>query len=445
MNIVIAGAGAVGTHLARLLIKEDQDLIIIDPDIEKVRALENLNLSARVGSPTSIKDLRDAEIKHADLFVAVTPYETENILACSLASHLGAAKTIARIDNAEYLREEYRDYFKRFGIDEMIYPEMVAAEEIEMALKKTWVRQWAELGENGSLLLIAVKVRADAVKLNNVKMKDLKEANELFHIALIKRRDRVIIPKGDDRVLPNDLVYFTTTPDNVDFIRRITNKGEVEIKNIMMMGGSHIARRTIEHLPKNFQLKVFETDDEKIAQLAATLKGIKIFSGDGRDVDLLKEEGIYDTDAFVALTDSSEANILACLTAKEMGVTKTIAEVENLAYISMAENLNIGTVINKKQIAASRIYQMLLSRDVSNVKFLTLVNAEVAELIAKPNSRITQGMIKDLKLPSDMTIGGYTRKGEGHLVNGNTQIEEFDHVYVFCLDTAISKLEKLFG
>ena len=170
-----------------------------------------------------------------------------------------------------------------------------------------------------------------------------------------------------------------------------------------------------------------------------------IIQGDGRDIDLLKEEGIMDTDAFIALTDSSETNILACLTAKGFGVPKTVAEVENISFITVAEGLNIGSVINKKLIAASRIYQLLLDEDDSNVKCLSLADAEVAELIAKEGSKITKAQVKDLSLPKDLTIGGLIREGKGLIVNGNTHIQPNDHVVVFCLDTAIRKIEKLFN
>ena len=443
MRIIIAGAGAVGTHLAKLLSKEEQDIILMDTDEEKLEELASYNLMTITGSPTSIKDLKEAGVKNADLFIAVTPYESQNINACMLAANLGAAKTLARIDTYEYLQEENKEFFKKLGVDELIYPEMLAAQEIVTALKKTWVRQWFELC-GGALILIAVKIRDNALIVNH-RLSELAGGNDFYHIAAIKRKDNIIIPKGTDKILSGDLVYFTTTKDHISDIRILAGKEEVEIRKIMIMGGSRIAIRTADYVPDSMHVKIIETDREKSLKLVERIENADIILGDGRDPELLKEEGITEVDAFIALTDSSETNILACLTAKGFGVSKTVAEVENLSYISMAEGLNIGSVINKKLIAASRIYQLLLAADVSNVKCLTLANAEVAELIAKPGSRITQLPVKELSLPKDLTIGGLIRNGVGLMVNGNTQIMPYDHVLVFCLDTAIRKIEKLFN
>ncbi len=443
MRIIIAGAGAVGTHLAKLLSKEDQDIILMDTDTERLETLSNFNLMTINGSPTSIKDLKEAGVNKTDLFIAVTPSESQNITACTLAANLGAIKTLARIDNYEYLMPDNKEFFKKLGVDELIYPEMLAAQEIVTALKKTWVRQWFELC-GGALILVGVKIRDNALIVNH-RLSELAGGNEFYHIASIKRKDQVIIPKGNDKILADDLVYFMTTQEHIDEIRILAGKEEVEIKNVMIMGGSRIAIRATNYLPGDIDIKIIEIDKNQGHKLSEKISRGSIIEGDARDNELLREEGIQDMDAFIALTDSSETNILACMNAKSFGVSKTIAEVENVTYISMAESLNIGSVINKKIITASKIYQLLLDADVSNVKCLTLANAEVAELIAKPGSKITQAPVKDLTLPKDLTLGGLTRNGKGIMVNGNTQIMPYDHVVVFCLDTAINKIEKLFN
>lgn len=443
MKIIIAGAGEVGTHLAKLLSREDQDIILLDTDEEKLESLSSYNLMTIAGSPTSIQDLKEAGVKNVDLFIAVTPYESQNITACMLAANLGASKTLARIDNFEYLEPENREFFKKLGVDELIYPEMLAAQEIITALTKTWVRQWFELC-GGNIILIGVKVRANALIVNH-RLSELAGGNDFYHIAAIKRKEEFIIPKGHDKILDGDIVYFTTTKAHIADIRILAGKEEVEIKNVLIMGGSRIAQRTAEYLPESMSLKIIDTDRAKTLKLVEKMDNVDLIWGDGRDPELLKEEGITETDAFIALTDSSETNILACLTAKGLGVSKSIAEVENISYVSIAEGLNIGSVINKKLIAASKIYQLLLAADVSNVRCLTLVNSEVAELVAKPGSKITQSLVRDLDLPRDLTIGGLVRNGVGMMVNGNTQIMPFDHVVVFCLDTAIRKIEKLFN
>ena len=444
MKIIIAGAGEVGTHLAKLLSKEEQDIILIDADIEKLQWIDsNYNLMTVAGSPTSFKVLKKAGVNNADLFIAVMPFESRNITACTLATKLGAKKTVARIDNYEYLLPENRAFFRELGVDELIYPEMLAAEEIVTALKRTWVRNWFELC-NGELILIGVKLREKAQILNH-KLCDLTRQNNYYHIAAIKRNEETIIPRGNDELQLNDIVYFTTTPDHIQDIRELTGKTEVDVRKVMIMGGSRIAIRLIHIAPEYIKMKLIECDREKSFKLVEKMHDTVIIHGDARDIDLLKEEGIRDTDAFIALTDSSETNILACLTAKRLGVTKTIAEVENIPFISTAEGLNIGSIINKKLIAASRIFQLLLDSDSSNVKCLALADAEVAELVAKEGSKITKAPVKDLTLPKDLTLGGLIRDGKGIIVNGNTQIQANDHVVVFCLDTAIRKIEKLFN
>ncbi|HIU55281.1 MAG TPA: Trk system potassium transporter TrkA [Candidatus Gallibacteroides avistercoris] len=445
MKIIIVGAGEVGTHLAKMLSRENQDIILIDSDERKLEPLDaSYNLMTIAGSPTSIKIMKEAGIHKCDLFIAVTPHETSNITACMLASNLGAKQTVARIDNYEYLQPENKAFFQKLGINELIYPEMLAAQEIVTALKRTWVRHWFEFC-NGKLILIGVKLR-ESSSIINCKLSELTRTDNYFHIALIKRKDETIIPRGNDVLQTGDIVYFTTTPEYVQDIRQLTGKKEIDVQNVMILGGSRITIQTAKYAPEKIGIKVIESDSEKCYKISEKMSHeVKIINGDGRDIDLLREEGIGDVDAFVALTDSSETNILACLTAKGFGVPKTVAEVENLAYISTAEGLNIGTTINKKLIAASRIYQLLLDTDSSNTKCLSLVTAEVIELVAKKGSKITSAPVKELSLPKDITIGGLIRDGKGVVVMGDTQIQPDDHVLVFCLDAAIQKIGRLFS
>lgn len=443
MKIVIAGAGEVGTHLAKLLSNEEQDIIIIDNDESKLMSLDSYNLMTCCGSPTSFKILHKANIENADLFIAVTPYETRNITSCALAKKLGAKRTVARIDNYEFLKPEYSDFFKDFGVDHLIYPEYLAAEEMITALNCNWVRHWFELC-NGELLVIGVKLRNNA-KFIGMHLKELSTLSSYFHVCAIKRNHETIIPRGDDAIQLNDIVYFATTKDYIDKIRDLCGKEEVEVGKLMIMGGSRIAVQLAKMTESKYKIKIIESNLERCHELAQRLPHCNIIHGDGRDIEILQEEGIHEYDAFVALTDSSEANILACLTAKEFKVRKTIAEVETIQFISEAEGLNIGTIINKKLLASSKIFQILLDIDSSNAKCLALADAEVAELVVKERSKITRSEVKNLNLSHDMTIAGLTRNGKAMVVSGNTRILPGDHVVVFCLNGAIHKVEKLFN
>lgn len=446
MKIIIAGAGAVGTHLAKLLSGEKQDIILMDDDEERLGRLgSNFDLLAVNISPTSISGLKEAGVAGADLFIAVTPDESRNMTACMLATSLGAKKTVARINNYEYLLPKHKEFFAKLGVDSLIYPEMLAAKEIVDAVKMSWIRQWWEFA-GGALVLLGTKMKETA-EILNVPLHELGGRNIPFHIVAIKRGSETIIPRGDDTIILNDIVYFTTTKKYIPYIQKIAGKeNEADIRNVMIMGGSRIAVRTVQYMPEYMRTKIIESDFNRCNRLTELVDDkVMIINGDGRDMELLLEEGIKNTEAFVALTGNSETNILACLAAKRLGISKTVAEVENIDYISMAESLDIGTVINKKFIAASHIYQMMLDADVSNVKCLTFANADVAEFTVKAGSRITRSQVKDVGLPKGATIGGLIRNGEGILVTGNTTIMENDHVVVFCLGMMIKKLEKFFN
>lgn len=446
MKIIIAGAGNVGTHLAKLLSREKQDIILMDDDEEKLSALSNnFDLMTVTASPSSISGLKEVGVKEADLFVAVTPDESRNMTACMLAHNLGAQKTVARIDNYEYLLPKNKEFFKKLGVDSLIYPEMLAAKEIVSSMRMSWVRQWWEFC-GGALILIGAKMREKA-EILNIPLHQLGGPTIPYHVVAIKRGTDTIIPRGDDVIKLNDIVYFTTTRKYIPYIRKIAGKEDyADVRNVMIMGGSRIAVRTAQYVPDYMQVKIVDNDISRCNRLTELLDDrTMIINGDGRDMDLLIEEGLKNTEAFVALTGNSETNILACLAAKRMGVDKTVAEVENIDYIGMAESLDIGTVINKKMIAASHIYQMMLDADVSNVKCLTFANADVAEFTVKAGSKVTKHLIKDLGLPKGTTIGGMIRNGEGVLVTGDTQVNAGDHVVVFCLSMMIKKIEKYFN
>ena len=362
-----------------------------------------------------------------------------------LATNLGAKKTVARIDNYEYLLPKNKEFFQKLGVHSLIYPEMLAAKEIVSSMRMSWVRQWWEFC-GGALILIGTKMREKA-EILNIPLHELGAPDIPYHVVAIKRGTETIIPRGDDVIKLHDIVYFTTTRKYIPYIRKIAGKEDyADVRNVMIMGGSRIAVRTAQYVPDYMQVKIVDNDINRCNRLTELLDDkTMIINGDGRDMDLLIEEGLKNTEAFVALTDNSETNILACLAAKRMGVEKTVAEVENIDYIGMAESLDIGTVINKKMIAASHIYQMMLDADVSNVKCLTFANADVAEFTVPAGAKITRNLIKDLGLPKGTTIGGMIRNGEGVLVTGDTLIRPGDHVVVFCLSMMIKKIEKFFN
>ena len=378
MKIIIAGAYAIGTHLAKLLSRNDQDTVLIDEDEERLASISgDYDLMTVHASPTSIDALKDAGIADADLFIAVTLDESTNLISCVMAKQLGAKSTVAKVDKYEYLDDKELSFFEKMGITAIINPEDLSAHEIANGLRMSWVRQrWDVL--DGTLVMLGIKMRQTSEILGQ-PLKDLCKPETPYHVVAIKRGDETIIPRGDDTLQLYDLVYFITTRTYIPYIRKIVGKEHyADVKNVMVMGGGATAVRTTELIPEYMNCKIIEKSEERCVELNDLVDTgrVMVINGDGRDVQLLMEEGIKSTQAFVALTPNTETNILACLTAKRLGVRKTVAMVENLDYVNMAESLDIGTIVNKKALAASNIYQMTLDADVTNIRFLMSANAE---------------------------------------------------------------------
>lgn len=447
MKIIIAGAYAIGSYLAKLLSRSNYDITLIDSEegnLEKIS--RDYDLLTMQADCTSIKALREAGTSNADLFIAVTKDEKSNIMSCILAHKLGAKKTVAKVDSAEYVEEYNIKFYEELGINSIIYPEMLAAKDIINGLKMSWVRQRWDV-HDGALVMLGIKLR-ESCEILNQPLKDISGPTDPYHVVAIKRGGETIIPGGNDELKCSDLAYFMTTKNYIPYIRKIVGKEHyADVKNVMIMGGGQTAVRTVNTIPEYMNVKIIEQDANRCEELNNLFddEDTLVINGDGRDLSLLTEEGIRNTQAFVALTSNAETNILACLTAKRLGVRKTVAVVENIDYVNMAESLDIGTIINKKIIAASHIYQMLLDTNVENIKFLPTANADVAELQPQEGSKITQKPVKDIGLPRGITIGGLVRNNIGMLVSGNTQIEAGDTVVVFCHDVDMRKIERLFN
>lgn len=448
MKIIIAGAGAVGTHLAELLSQENHDIVLMDenPDKTEELATGNYDLLIMNVSPTSISGLKEAGVAHTDLFIAVTPEETKNITCCMLAHTLGAKKTVARVDNSEYTTEHHREMFKKMGIDSLVYPEELAAKEINDGLKRSWVRQYWEV-HNGALCLMGIKLREEAQNLYGKPLRELCGPTTPYHIVAIKRGETTIIPNGNTEVCLGDIAYFMTTRKHISTIRKIVGKENYEdVRKAMIMGGGDITLHVAHAKPDNISLKIIEYNEERCQRLLEQLddSDIMIIHGDARDTDLLIDEGIRDVQGFAALTKNTENNILACLAAKRLGVRKTVAQVENMDYVAMAGKLDIGTIVNKKTIAASHIYRMLLDTDIANIRRLTIADADIAEFIVPEGSPITKKPIREFHFPTGITLGGLVRDNVGMSIGGNTQINPGDCVVVFSKAGLIRQIEHYF-
>ena len=447
MKVIIVGAGAIGAHLADLFSKIKQDIVIIDDDEEKLERIQaDCDLmTIHSSSSTPIQALKDAGVNHADLFIAVTREENLNLSLCVLARSMGARQTVAKVENAEFIDPQIVDAFKAAGISSIIYPDNLAALDIVNGLKLTWARQrWDVHG--GALTLLGIKVR-ETCEILDRPFKEIFKPDSPYHVVAIKRGPDTIMPSGNDMLKSGDFVYFMTTREFVPNMQRIMGKGNYpEVKNVFIVGGGKTAVRVVNMLPHGMKTKIFENDPRRCEELIDLVDTdrVMVINADGRSVANLLEENIKSAQAFVALTGNAEANILACLTAKQLGVRKTIAMIENMDYMDIAGNVDIGTIINKQALTASHIYQLLLNGDVRNIRNLMTVNADVAEFTARPGSRITRHKVRDLDFPREAELGGLVRDGKGMLVNGETQILAGDIVVVFCHGTDISRIEKYF-
>jgi trk system potassium uptake protein TrkA len=445
MRIIIAGAGEVGTHLAKMLSNENHEIILIDPEDTRLDPIKSsLDVLTVNGSATSIRILRDVLQKKTDLFIAVTHSEDTNVTACILARRYGASKTIARIDNIDYLELATPEFFRTLGIDSLIYPELIAAREVLGLLHETGTSEFMEFS-GGQLSMFVQRLDENAPILNK-SLAEIAITNKTdkYRAVAIKRNEKTIIPRGNEQFLLGDLVYVITTREGIEEMMKTSGKEVIEARNLMIIGGSRIGKHIALYMQNNCAVKLIDSNPEKCEDLAEILDNTLIINGDCRNADLLEQEGISKMDTFVAVTGNSETNILSCLLAKKMGVKRTIAEVENMEYINLAENSGIDTIINKKISAASRIFRHTMNPNVIQVKYMTGTDAEILEFIVPANSKITKGTLRGIDFPKDAIVGGGTRDGVPFIATGDTTIKANDRVVVFTLPTAYDRLSKFF-
>jgi len=445
MKIIIAGAGEVGTHLAKMLSMENHNIVVIDPNNERLLNLEShLEVITINGSSTSIQSLKEAGVSKADLLISVTPTQEINVISSILGKKLGAKKTIARIDSPEYLKSGNLDLFREMGVDSLIYPEQLAAREVVGLLSQVGTTELVNFS-GGNLSMIVVRLDENAQIIDKSMFEAARIGKDIDYRAVaITRNGSTLVPRGNDRFRLNDVVYVITNQSGIKELMKFSGKKDFQVRNIMILGGSRIGRRIAMQLENKANIKLIEIERDKSFKLADDLANTMVIRGDGSDLDLLIEEGIKEMDAFIAVTGNSETNIMTCLQVKKLGVKKTIAEVENIEYIRLAENIGIDSMINKKFIAASHIFGFTMDKYVSSVKYLTGTDAEVMEIIAQEDSKITKAPLKEIDFPREAIVGGVIRGKSGFIARGNTIIHPRDKVIVFTLPDVISKVEKLF-
>ena len=448
MKIIIAGAGEVGFHLAKLLSYESQEITLIDINKESLSYADtHLDIKVIKGDATSISILKDSRVETSDLFIAVTAIETTNITACVLAKQLGSKRTIARISNTEFINFKDEVGFTKFGIDELISPESLAASEIQLSLKQSSFNDTYEF-ENGALTMAGLTLSRSASFVGKTVKDAAKIFPEIHFVPIAIQRfgsQYTIIPRGDTIFKRGDNVVFITSEGGAEELCRLTGKENTDIKNVMILGGGQIGFKTARDLSeRGFNVKILEANKERAFDLADDLPDVLVIHSDGRNVDLLEEENISEMDAFIAVGGNSETNIMSCLVAKSKGVKKTIALVENMDYFELSHSVGIETLINKKLLAANNIFRYIRKGEVVAMTKLNNMNAELLEFEVKASSAICNKLIKNVDFPRSAIIGGVIRNGLGVIALGSFKIQEGDRVVVCSLLQSIKGVEKLF-
>jgi len=452
MNIVIAGAGEIGSHLARMLRAEDNVVTVVDDDQQRISGLSaGTDVEAVLGSPTSLNALRRAGASQADLFVAVYPFTTQemNLVSAMMAKQLGAAKVVARVNEEEYLTSENKLVFKEMGIELLFYPEKSAADEIVASLRHKSSSEMMEFAR-GKLQISMFRITEDS-KILDLKLREFiasvpEEDRKQFRVIAISRDRETIIPKLDSKFLYGDTIFTISRQEGLEILCKYFGKSNPSANNVMIMGGTAIASMVAKKLEKQgTEVSIIDKDREKCLELTEALpEGVKIINADGRNSDVLYDEGIKDCDAFIAVTSHDENNILACVAAKKFGVPRTIAEVENMEYIRLAEELGIDTIINKKQITAGKIFKFTLSGRARFVRYMNGTDAEVLEYTVPRGAAITKGALKDVEFPQDAIICGIIRGNDSFIAVGETVIEAYDRVAIFAMPESIKKIDRFF-
>ena len=445
MKIVIAGIGEMGSHLAKMLSGNGHDITVIDAEAKALAEIASLaDVITVEGDSTTFAVLRKASVRKCDLFIAVHPVENDNILSAIMAKQLGAKKAIARIDNNEYLEPNNKEMFINMGIDYMFYPEKIAAEEVISLLGHTSTTEFVDFS-GGRLSLAVFRLEPTSPLVGRELSSFSVDESASYRTVAISRDGKTLIPHGTDSYMVGDMVYIIARHDSVGEIMALSGQGNVEVNNMMILGGSRIGVQIAQAMQENVNIKLIDYNADKAYRLAEQLEKTLIINEDGRNTEAMMEEGLSNMDAFVAVTGRSETNILTAMLAKRMGVKKVIAEVENLNYINLADSVGVDTIINKKMVTASNIFRFTMSTDVLAIKCLTGSDAEVLEFIVKPNSPATKAPIKDLGLPSDVTIGGIVRGDKVFIASGSTEIAAYDRVVVFAMPSAIGEVGEYFN
>ncbi|MCD6547920.1 MAG: Trk system potassium transporter TrkA [Thermodesulfobacterium sp.] len=444
MRVIIVGAGEVGYNIAKFLIHEEIDVVIIDRDGEKLKKIsEELDIATIEGEGSDPSVFKEAGAKNADILIAVTNSDETNMIACLLGKAMFDIKRrIARIRNPDYFFNKEllgKDYL---DIDPAINPEFETAKAILRILEIPFATEVIEF-EGGKIVVAGLKIPTQS-KVNNKELKYLRSIiNKDFIIGIVKRNEDIIVPRGEDVIKEGDVVYIPLKKEEAMEIAKAFDIPVFPTQKIMIVGGGRIGYYIAKELEGKVDVKIIEKNEEKCKFLSKNLSKALILYGDGTDKDLLLEENIKDMDAYITVSGNDEMNIMGALLAKKLGVKKVIALVNKPDYIPLAYELGVQSVLSPRLLTASIILRYLRKGDVLSLTAVAENKVEIMEVLGSYKSSIVNKALKDIKFPKNAVIGAIVRGGEIIIPKGEDIIKEGDKLVIFALKDSIKDVEKL--
>ncbi len=449
MNIVIVGAGEVGFHIASHLTLENKEVVVIDKNADAIRRVsDNLDVQVVQGSGSNPEVLEEAGIRNAEVILAVTDSDEANLVACLVADMLSpSTKKLARVREAAF--DQYHDHFREHAphIDTIINPEIEVVKTIESMMRVPGATDVGEFAD-GRIKFIGIyldkKSRLAGIKLAEIpdKIKNIR-----LLIAAVVREEELIIPRGDDYLMPGDLVYFISEEDKLQETLAVFDKHDQPMKRALIIGGGRLGFRLANSMENNgIYCKIIENNPNRCAHLADSLNKTVVLCGDGSDQSLLAEENIQDIDVVITLTNNEETNILASLLAKRMGAKKSITRVSRFSYFPLMKAIGIEQVVSTRLSAINSLLQHIRRGKVlSAISIISIKGeqAEVMEALALETSDIVGKPLKKISFPKGAIVVGIIRKEDIIIPTGDSVIRPDDRVIIFARRQAIPKVEKI--
>ncbi len=444
MKSIIIGAGKVGFSIAQMLSVEEHDVVIIEQDEERYEVIEELlDVQVIKGSGASSSVLEAAGIRTADMVVAVTEIDELNMIACLLAKQYGIKTTIARVRNPEYIETPHFSPEALLGIDLIINPERVTAQEITKIITNPEALN-VEYYADGRVKLLELYVHEKS-PVAGMKLKLLNTSK--YVVVSIKRKHKMIVPSGEDLINAGDHIYVMANTRDMPDVLKALGIYRKTIENITILGAGRIGWYIAyiiekEKIPVN--VKIIEKNFKKARAISGKLKKALVINGDGSNLDLLEAENVGQSDLFIAVTDDDKINLLSSLIAKNLGVRKTISKIKRSDVMPLVEQIGIDKVFSPRILTAGAILKYIRQGDIISVTVLSEDSSEMIELVAQPKAIAVDKKLKNIKFPSGAVIGAIVRNEKVIIPSGDDVIKAFDHLMVFSLPKSISKMEKLF-